>query len=374
VNHSLEFLVLADDLTGAAEIGAIFAERGLSTIVTTELDVELASAPRVLVVDTESRHLPSAEAGARVSKLASRAVHESVSLIYKKTDSTLRGNIGSELHALRAAAGSHFLFYVPAYPEMGRTVRAGHLYVNDTLVGETSFGSDALNPVKSSYIPDLLYEPASLAEASDISNVIVPGTYVCDGETDHDLQQAAKALLSRPGITLAAGPAGLAKFIARMISPVPPAVPAMPRLSRCLVVSGSRHEQSKRQVEQAILNGWTVFDPRRADHLLPDGWCILENHGYEQKRAAEFATDLGAIVSGFLGRCQVDCLILFGGDTAFAILSALRESRMHPLGEILPGLPIARIGTNEKGLYVITKAGGFGPLDVLSQIRTRLGS
>jgi uncharacterized protein YgbK (DUF1537 family) len=58
-------------------------------------------------------------------------------------------------------------------------------------------------------------------------------------------------------------------------------------------------------------------------------------------------------------------------ETEQQVLAALRQCRLHPIAEILPGVPICRTGT---GLYLITKAGGFGPVDVLTQIRSRLGA
>ena len=109
----MEVLALADDLTGALETGAKFAARGIETLVAA------AGACRVLAVNTESRHLAASEAAG----LVARAVAANPArLIYKKTDSTLRGNIGAELGALLEVHPDSPLIYVPAYPELGRVV------------------------------------------------------------------------------------------------------------------------------------------------------------------------------------------------------------------------------------------------------------
>ena len=116
-------LALADDLTGALETGARFAAAGVPAVVSVELST--ASDAPVLVIDTETRHLAPADAAARIHELACQARARGVRFIYKKTDSTLRGNIGAELGALCRADPDSPLVYAPAYPAMGRTVRPG---------------------------------------------------------------------------------------------------------------------------------------------------------------------------------------------------------------------------------------------------------
>jgi uncharacterized protein YgbK (DUF1537 family) len=89
-------------------------------------------------------------------------------------------------------------------------------------------------------------------------------------------------------------------------------------------------------------------------------WTILE--------ADAPAHRTGPIVGEVLQRTPVDCLIVFGGDTAYSILRALGASTVIPVCELLPGIPISRVGE----LQLVTKAGGFGPVDVLPKIRERL--
>src|SRR5919199_1416274 len=90
-----QILVLADDLTGALESGAAFASRGIKGVVNL-LKAHWTGEP-VLVIDTETRHTSEAQAATCIEQLAKSTTAR---LIYKKTDSTLRGNIRAELHAL----------------------------------------------------------------------------------------------------------------------------------------------------------------------------------------------------------------------------------------------------------------------------------
>ncbi len=72
-------------------------------------------------------------------------------------------------------------------------------------------------------------------------------------------------------------------------------------------------------------------------------------------------------------------MVVFGGDTAFGILQALGEPELHPVGDVVPGVPLSfiarkvqRRSTRMGGLFLISKAGGFGARDVLASIRARL--
>src|ERR1039458_4252556 len=109
-------LVLADDLTGALEVGAKFAASGVAAQVGTApalLPRDLHAAAGCFGVDTETRHSDAAEAARRVYEFAHAAYNEGFSHVYKKTDSTLRGNIAAELAALSEAFAGAPLLYVP---------------------------------------------------------------------------------------------------------------------------------------------------------------------------------------------------------------------------------------------------------------------
>lgn len=325
----MQVLALADDLTGALEAGAKFAAAGVRAVVTLGGDVP-AGVP-VVVVDTQSRHLPSGEAAARVFDLARAAFNAGAQMVYKKTDSTLRGNIGAELGALVRAAGGTELVYAPAYPRMGRTVRQGRLYVDGVPVSETAFARDTLNPVDESSIAHVLSGQTSAP------------IRVWDGETDADIEAAARAAIPA---RMAAGPAAMAEALAALLPLERTAMPGWPAMQRALAVNGSLHEVSRAQVEHARANGWSTGWP----------WRLL---GKSDRRAVRQALESG----------RPDVLVVFGGDTAFGILRNMGLPAIQPICEILPGVPLSRIALGERSLYLVTKAGGFGPRDVLSQIR-----
>src|SRR3954462_3144661 len=180
-----QILVLADDLTGALESGAAFARRGIESTVTL-LKADWSGKP-VLVIDTETRHLAEEEARRRVAEIGKNLPAR---LVYKKTDSTLRGNIRAELHALSLLGP---VLYVPAYPQLGRTLKAGCLHVYGVPVEKTVFATDPLHPVRNGNIAALL------AGTSGIS--------ICEESTEAGIEAAARGWIKAGGI--AAGPSSL---------------------------------------------------------------------------------------------------------------------------------------------------------------------
>lgn len=330
-------LAIADDLTGALEAGAKFAERGVPSLITTQPDRDICHP--VVVIDTESRHLPPEEAAAAVS----RAAATPSKILYKKTDSTLRGNIGAELRAILALYPQARIVYVPAYPALGRTVRDGRLFVDGVPVHESAFARDALNPIADSSIARLLGED-------------LPCT-IHDGETDADVRRATSEALRDDGPTILAGPASVAAALAELLDISRQPVRPWPRVVRCLIVNGSRHEVSAGQMSYAEARGLAPWEVFRMP--IPPGLT-----------APEAAAAIGHEVARRLDAADIDALMVFGGDTTFGILKALGTPPLEPMGEVVTGVPLSRVvGRN---LTLITKAGGFGGESLIDRVRESL--
>lgn len=327
-------LALADDLTGALEAGAQFAASGLESEVAVG---PFPSRARVHVVDTESRHLSPEQAQYAVE--AALEASSSFWLLYKKTDSALRGNIAAELSVLHRAFPALPLLYAPAYPALGRTVRNSVLFLDGVPVTETAFARDALNPVREGDVRRLL------------RNLPVR---VLDGETDADVQAAAAEVLAHDPPALAVGPAALAGALARRIGRGSRPLEA-PAVGRCLVVNGSRHAASLEQIRTA-----------RAEGVFNEGWELFDEtvSGEGLSRARR----LGRRVARRVRQGSFDALAVFGGDTAYGIHAAFGAPVFRALGEIVEGVPLSRAAN----LLWITKAGGFGEPGVLGTIRRRL--
>ncbi|MCS7043707.1 MAG: four-carbon acid sugar kinase family protein [Bryobacteraceae bacterium] len=307
-------LVLADDLTGALECGALLE----GSIVTLSLP---ASAPAA-VVDTETRHAPPQQAAETVRRLTEQSPAE---MIYKKTDSTLRGNIGAELAALPPGR----IHYAPAYPQMGRTVRGGRLLVDGVPVEQTAFARDPLDPVLDSDIRRVLARQGAPLERITVH----------EGETEADVERAAACVLAEAPPRLAAGPAALLAVLARRMGLARTSA-LLPRIGHCLVINGSAHPASRAQMAAAEAAG--VFDERWRAGTVEDA-----------RNAAE-------------------ALAVFGGDTAREVLRRFGDPPLHPAAEPMPGVVLSWFEACGRRWWLITKAGGFGRPDLLPRLKAML--
>jgi len=322
-------LVLADDATGALEAASLLASRG------TPVQLALGSDPpaiidhnAVLVADLETRHLPPAQA----ADLITRWLNRFDAPLYKKTDSTLRGNIGAELEAVHAALPHLPLLYLPAYPKLKRTVRDATLFVNGVPVHETPLSRDPRLPVKSSYIPDLFTLP-------------VHGISICDAETDADLAAifATLTISSKPATI--AGPSASIPHWAEFAS-LPQSAPLpLPQVQNWLIVCGSAHPHSRQQAAQARHLPVLATPDQPGEPAQLTSRLIRETLHHLQTHAT------GGI-------------IIMGGETAWALWRALGIHTLEVLPEVLPGIAASRAA----GLVFVTKAGAFGDIDVVQQI------
>jgi uncharacterized protein YgbK (DUF1537 family) len=408
-----QILIIADDLTGAADTGAAFAKAGWSTLVLLDSDARLPEAD-VLVVSTESRDLAREEATARVRQAVRRTLERSVGdipTVYKKIDSTLRGHPGAELGAVMGALDLPGALVAPAFPAQGRTTRGGRGLVDGVPVEDTPFGrevacSDLLALFGTERLIDLnrvRRGPDAICQALDAAP---SGVVVADAETDADLAAVARAAL-RSGPRLWCGSAGLARALAELFqcqssrridtsgdqSPdvsirAEPSTPIENTPSRTpgsvLVVAGSGHPRTARQVEVARGWGAAVIQTtvgavegatQQAARRLADGEHVIltpaEAPAFDGQAVAEA---LGTTTQGLVAEGHVGGLVLTGGETAAAICAALGASALWLRGETQPGIAWGvLLGGVLPGLPVVTKAGGFGADEALAVAIGRLG-
>jgi len=393
-------LVLADDLTGAGDAGAQCALRGVRSLVTTQLDVRPGDTgdAHVLVVDTASRHDSPAGAARKVTAIAARFRDAGVRRFYKKTDSTLRGNVGAELAALAAALGAPGICFVPAYPEAGRCTRSGIHYVGGVPVAESAFGRDPRCPVRESSVARLLAQQSPLPVRSIPITAFegpgqpIEGIVAVDASSAGDVSRIA-AVVGRQERVPCAGPVG---FFGRLLDQWDLPRDPLPRPScpgPLLLVNGSLHERSLQQTAWACGHGF--HGVRFASEELACGACA-------QRVAAEAARTLAAgqdsvigsaagnghagaascesaaasiaatmrEVDRRLGRSRLPALVIFGGDTAAAVVSALGITRLWPVAFLDDGVSVSATGA--EGRVIVTKSGGFGPVDIAGRVRAYL--
>jgi len=349
----LPLTIVADDLTGACDTGALFAGSGAVPVT-----VWPAPAPsaRVRAIDTESRSLEAGEAARRVRTTTGRLK----GTMFKKIDSTLRGRVGPEIDALMRAGSQSSALVCPALPAERRVVVDRILSVGSVPVAETPMAADPDFPAAtgSSSIVDLLRpqldrplawisldkvrgpRTALSEQLGRLSGTVV----VADAETEDDLDALADAALAQPRPPLLVGAAGLAHALARRLDLLAPRV-EVPAGDRWLIVAGSLHPATRRQIEVAREGGLTVL-------ATPDA---------PADRATAVA-DLVALARERLEAERYDVVLVTGGETAVALYRALAAERIDLDGAPRPGLAMGRLRLpGRAALPLVTKAGGFGP-------------
>jgi uncharacterized protein YgbK (DUF1537 family) len=206
--------------------------------------------------------------------------------------------------------------------------------------------------------------------------------FVVDGVTDEDIRLCARSLARRAGPFVMAGPAGLAHHFAEATDLPRSGLRAVPHARRCLIVNGSLHPASEDQVLHARSDGIPVVDPAAVAVAVDEsGWAILRIPAIDTCDGLEFARTLGAVVAGVIEQADLDALVVFGGDTAFGIVGALRNPVLRCVAEIEPGVPASLVEAvrmpcglpgRERDLLLVTKAGGFGAPDVIARLRQKL--
>ena len=407
--------VIADDFTGACDVAVQFKKQGLETVVLTDIEFlgSFKGVFDVVVVDTETRNLTSEDAYRKVRRAVRLLRQNNVKLVYKKIDSTLRGNIGAEINAVIDELDVKAIIVAPAFPDQKRTVINGYLLVNGEPLEKTEYAYDPLSPVSGSRVSMLIEKQAKKKVGEillpqirkdvdlivkEIRSQIEAGkeVIVADAEIQSDLERIAEASLALN--VLLCGSAGLASALSSRLTVQ----------SRVLVVSGSVNKVTLNQIEMAVkkldvkliepvLSG-ILQDKERIDEVsddlvdeaekaLGEGKDVIirlassrsliseiqdagKRLGMNKLQVADLLLSiLSRATRKILGGHCFKGLILIGGDTSIRIMDALGAKAIRSEGEFLPGIPSGRIiGGICDGMQVVTKAGGFGDRYTLVKI------
>lgn len=398
-------LVVADDLSGAADCAITWTTWGLDAVVALDAAAGVAGrdAARVLAVDTDSRRMAPEDAAAATRAAVGRHAGPDCRVLYKKIDSTLRGNPDPEIAA--AAGAGRFAVVAPAFPAAGRTTENGRVLV----AGAPLEATELWRREGGGRDPDLaaMLGAAGLPAASAPLAVVRGGGLadwlreraeagmrgtVCDAASEADLEAvaAAGAALARP--VLWSGSAGLARHLRAAtdgagLAPAAPGAVARRAGRPVLVVVGSLSGVSRAQLEVlaaepdvarldlapedlGLAGGSAAWEAAVAslDAALSDPATLAVAVTTRAASEADPGTG-GAALAAALARLlaprlarQAGGLVATGGETARALLAAAGVPALRLAGEVEPGVPLgAALGDGPaRGLPVVTKAGAFG--------------
>jgi uncharacterized protein YgbK (DUF1537 family) len=416
---TLDALVVADDLTGAMDTGHEFAARGHPTTVAVGTDGARPESG-VLVVNTDSRYLPAEEARAAVEAVVRDTPAR---ILYKKVDSTLRGNLVAEIGAALDASGRDCALVAPAFPAGGRLTACGYHLVDGALVTDTAAGQDPEKPVTSAHLPTLLADAdrrvrhvgvetvAGEGEAvSDVVSDTERGILACDAVHDDHLAALARGTARAGRDVVYVGSAGLAGAVELPGRAEPAAVEGSgpPTDARVLGIAGSASPTTVEQL-RAVPDERVVpldvelaaTDPSAAAERATDRVLeVLEAGGSavvasvleagDVDRALRAGRDAGVdpetvrervaeslalVATGVWERDPPDGLFVTGGAVAGRVFDALGATGVRLRGEAVEaGVPVGHVldGT-AAGTRVVTKAGAFGGERTIVNCLARLG-
>ena len=415
-----KLLIIADDFTGALDTGVQFSACGADIRVLAGPEASLAAAPvcEVLVVNTETRHLPREQAYRIVAGIVAQAKELAIPHIYKKTDSALRGNIGAELAALLETSEEPWLPFLPAFPQIGRVTRGGVHYIGETPVAESVFGQDPFEPVRYSRVAELVASQCSVPVESGppMDGSALPrgktGITVFDAVSLEDLRRTGESLLETGKLPVMAGCAGFGAVIPGLLGigsgrPVVPP-PLDPRL---LVICGSVNPITITQLDRAEKAGFLRIRLSPEQKLDQDYWLtpqgdaefqvlqrileeqplrIIETNDFGGNQpTADYAAargmttedvrsrisrSVGYLVGRLFPTPALGTLLVTGGDTLLQCMDYMGVRELQPLCELEPGVVLSRFTYRDCTRYVISKSGGFGEAELIETMPAKLAA
>lgn len=425
-------MIIADDLTGGADTGVKFAEKGLKTHLISYdgqaiTDLARHSGVGVLVANTCSRSLPPSQAFSRVRTFLDLCDPGFFPIIYKKIDSTLRGNIGTEIDAILEKTKAPLALVAPSLPAQERTLVQGQMLVSGRPLSSSEIARDIVSPVNESHVPSLIAAQSRHPVGwIDLVRVAAGGQMlhsavmtalktgkrilVLDTQDTNDLVNITHLALRMEQTPLLVGSAGLAEEVAKLIS-IPEkrrsTVSQLPLKSfhHFFFVSGSASAVTRDQLqrirlrfqiplfelERSFFTGDEKFRQQtisdfsfKMAHALSQGHAILQicserifgpeiDSDYPPEKIVKY---LGQIAVSTLGHPEIKrdslVMVMTGGDTALALITQMGTEIIEIQQEMLNGIILCRlIGGDANEVAAITKAGAFGKANALEQVMER---
>lgn len=416
--------VIADDLTGATDVALMLAREGMRVVQTVGVPQHGVALPNAdaVVVSMKSRTNPAGEAVAWSLQACDALRHAGARQILFKYcstfDSTDQGNIGPVTEALMRHLGVAWTVACPAFPENGRSVYQGHLFVGDTLLSDSPMKDHPLTPMRDSNLVRVLARQTSVPVGLVPYQTVSKGAAatkaafealshtgraigVADAISNQDLRVLGEAF---DGQLLLTGGSGIALGLpdnfrrAGLLPASRQAHPFHAPEGHTAVLAGSCSAATRGQVAHAIAHGVEAFalDPlsiasgeQTAQAVLdwakprlgakpvlvystaePDAVRAVQEQFGRDHSGQMIEALLGAVAIG-LHEAGVSRLVVAGGETSGAVVTALGVSMLEIGPEIDPGVPWT-LAADGKSIALALKSGNFGTVDFFTKALTML--
>lgn len=418
--------IIADDFTGSNDTGVHFSKEGFETVVIFDIDKieNIDKKTHVVVVDTESRGDDPKIAYKKAYKAAEKLNEKSFKYIYKKLDSTLRGNIGAEIDGVMDGGKFDLAIVAPALPDNGRKTIGGNQFVHDVPLEKTEIANDPITPIKHSYIKDIISEQCEKSVGLINLKDVIKGEnnlkakidevrknkkeiIIIDAITKEDLKTISSSINSLSLKSLLVGSAGLAEalpetfnlkkninkkatvngVIAGIVGSVSDITREQAKYAnekdnnidvidiKVENVVGDKKEKELVRVKKLIDNSINnkkdiIIRSAKERKLVKKAIEIGKKNNLNKKEVSKTIADfMGIMAKELYNSKEVSGLFITGGDIAINSASTIGAQFNIIKEEVLPGIPLSIF--SGKGLSnkpVVTKAGAFGKKESIIEV------
>lgn len=407
---------IGDDFTGSSDLANTLAKKGMQVTQYGGVPHGPAAAHvEAGVVALKSRTIPPEDAVAQSLEalvwLKEQGCRQFLFKYCSTFDSTPQGNIGPVAAALADALGARKVIVCPAFPQAGRTIYLGHLFVNDRLLNESGMENHPLTPMTDADIgrwlsrqtampvghvayPDVAKGVGGIIAGLDRAAARGARLLVVDAVSDEDLINIGTACVDLPLLTGGSGIAmGLPDNFRRKGLLAEGTRTWRGVDGPAVVLSGSCSNATRGQVERHIRQGLPAREIRadeavagRLDAASLARWALDQaeraliyssaepgvvreaQQKYGRERVAGAIEDLFGNIARELVKAGIGRLITAGGETSGAVVEALEIDALDIGPEIAPGVPALRTEfPSGQALALALKSGNFGGPDFFAK-------
>jgi uncharacterized protein YgbK (DUF1537 family) len=376
--------VIADDFTGAAEIGGIGLRHGLDVSIVTGIIPETTA--DLVIIATNSRSLDVNKASRIISLVTGQLQQLNPLFIYKKIDSVLRGHVSRELLAQMKSSGKKRAVVVAANPVFQRIIRDGIYYINDIPLNQTSFSSDPEFPVMSSLVKEIVGDKSILVGLKPGDHLPDSGIIIGDATGMDDLDKWTRQIDDN---TIPAGASGFFDALLKKhrISVVNKPSLTVPFGEKALYVLGSAFPKDDgvlKKIEQSghYLSNMPdeIYFNQDFDPALLSLWAdeivealtrkrkviasVIHTSSDEPGLAIRIKENMGKLIKMVAERTELNELIIEGGSTTSFVLKQLNIRKLIPVQELDTGIIRMKI-EDKPELCLTTKPGSYSWPDIV---------
>ena len=372
-------IVIADDFTGAAEIGGIGLRYGYDVHLYTALDDDFKG--DMVIFATNMRASDESSAIKILQDLLLKVKDLPDSTIFLKLDSVFRGHVKISLQTALKLLKKNRVIFIPANPSLDRRIENGIYYYQRKPLRDAGFFSDSISKNRTSHVYDLIEKGEDdKIEVASSDQALSEGVIIGNAATVKEVEEWAR---SSGNNNLMAGGANFFEALLKQnrVQPKDDRKASGKIGKKRLYICGSAHVNSKNALEKAAGKGAVI-------HKIPEGifqhqemekqmqiWsdkiihdikthnsviAVVGKPEFDKKEElpALIEKTFASLVDAVLENLKLEELIIEGGATAYAIMRKINCTKFSPVQEFAPGVIRMRLD-EEKDFYITVKPGSY---------------